>query len=160
LVVRGLGGDDGITATSLPAGIVHLTLDGGAGNDTLLGSQGDDTLIGGDGNDFVFGDNGNDTPQPRAGNHLFQWNPGDGSDTIDGQAGTDLLLFFGANINEKIDIFANGAGAIFARDIANVTMDLHGVENIEFRALGGADTINVGDMTGTDVKRVDVDLRG
>ena len=65
LVINGLGGNDGITATTLPAGVVKLTLDGGAGNDTILGSQGADTILGGDGNDFVFGDNGNDVALTR-----------------------------------------------------------------------------------------------
>ena len=39
-------------------------------------------------------------------------------------------------------------------------MDLDDVENIEFRALGGADNIVVGDLSGTDVTRVNIDLRG
>ena len=40
LVVNALGGNDGVTATSLPAGVIKLTVDGGTGQDTLLGSQG------------------------------------------------------------------------------------------------------------------------
>jgi Ca2+-binding RTX toxin-like protein len=160
LVIKGNGGDDGITATTLPAGVIKLTLDGGAGNDTILGSQGADTILGGDGNDFAFGDNGNDTAFLGAGDDVFQWNPGDGNDTVEGQDGSDRLLFFGANINERIDIFANGGRALFARDVANVAMDLSGVEAIEFRALGGSDNITVGDMTGTGVTRIDLDLRG
>ena len=39
----------------------------------------------------------------------------------------------------------------FFRDIANVTMDLNDVEAIDFNALGGADTIAVNDLSGTDV---------
>jgi Ca2+-binding RTX toxin-like protein len=160
LVINGLGGDDGITATTLPAGVTKLTIDGGAGDDTILGSQGADTLIGGDGDDFVFGDNGNDLGLLGAGDDVFQWNPGDGNDTVEGGDGTDTMLFFGANIAEKIDILANGGRVLFNRDVANVTMDLNDVEHIEFRALGGADNIVVGDLSGTDVKVVDIDLRG
>ena len=37
-------------------------------------------------------------------------------------------------------------------------MDLNGVERIQLNALGGADTITVNDLTGTDVTRVAVDL--
>ncbi|QEL20815.1 beta strand repeat-containing protein [Limnoglobus roseus] len=160
LVVNALGGNDGVTATTMPAGVVKLTIDGGAGNDTLLGSQGADTFFGGDGNDFVFGDNGNDVAFLGAGDDVFQWNPGDGSDTVEGQAGTDSLLFFGANVNENINIVANGGRVLFTRDVANVTMDLDDTERIEFRALGGADNIVVGDLSGTDVKNVELDLRG
>ena len=52
LVVNTLGGNDGVTATTLPAGVIKLTIDGGAGDDTLLGSQGADVFLGGDGDDF------------------------------------------------------------------------------------------------------------
>jgi Ca2+-binding RTX toxin-like protein len=160
LAVNGGGGNDGITATTLPAGVVKLTLDGGAGDDQILGSQGADTLLGGDGNDFIFGDNGNDLARMGAGDDVFQWNPGDGNDTVEGEDGTDTMLFFGANIDEEIDIVANGPRALFTRDIAGVAMDLNDVERIEFRALGGADDITIGDLSGTDVTRIDLDLRG
>lgn len=160
VTVQGNGGNDGITATTVAAGVVQLTLDGGAGNDTILGSQGADTLIGGDGNDFVFGDNGNDVASLGAGNDVFQWDPGDGNDTVEGDAGSDLLLFFGSNASENMNISANGNRALLTRDVANITMDLHGMESIEVRALGGADNFVVGDLSGTDVTRVDIDLRG
>ena len=45
-----------------------------------------------------------------AGDDTFVWNPGDGSDTVNGQGGTDTLLFNGANVSENIAISANGAG--------------------------------------------------
>ncbi|HIK17647.1 MAG TPA: calcium-binding protein [Leptolyngbyaceae cyanobacterium M33_DOE_097] len=160
LVINSLGGDDGVTATTLPAGVIKLTIDGGAGDDTLLGSQGADVFLGGDGNDFVFGDNGNDLALLGAGDDVFQWDPGDGNDTIEGQDGTDTMLFFGSNANENINIVANGGRVLFIRDVANVTMDLNDLEAIDFRALGGADNVVVGDLTGTDVTKVDIDLRG
>ena len=94
------------------------------------------------------------------GNDTFVWNPGDGSDTVEGQAGTDTLVFNGANVNENIDISANGSRARFFRDVGNVTMDLNGVEHVQFAALGGADTITVNDLTGTDVTQVAIDLAG
>src|SRR5262249_58874665 len=93
-----------------------------------------------------------------AGNDTFIWNPGDGSDTVEGQAGFDTLVFNGANINEKIDISANGSRVRFSRDVANITMDLNGVERIDFHALGGADNITVNDLTGSDVKQVAIHL--
>jgi hypothetical protein len=37
-------------------------------------------------------------------------------------------------------------------------MDLNGIETIDVRALGGTDSVTVNDLTGTDVRRVDVDL--
>ena len=160
LAVNGEGGDDHVSATTLPAGVIKLTIDGGAGGDSILGSQGADTLLGRDGGDFILGDNGDDTALMGAGDDLFQWNPGDGNDTLEGQDGEDKMAFFGANIAEKIDIAANGGRVLFTRDVASIAMDLNGVEGIDFRALGGADNITVGDLTGTDMKAVDSDLRG
>jgi Ca2+-binding RTX toxin-like protein len=160
LVINALGGDDGVTATTMPAGIVKLTIDGGAGNDTLLGSQGADVFLGGDGNDFVFGDNGNDLALMGAGDDIFQWDPGDGSDTLEGQGGSDKMLFFGSNASENVNISANGGRVVLFRDVASVTMDLDDVEDIELRALGGADNIVIGDLSGTDMTRIDLDLRG
>jgi Ca2+-binding RTX toxin-like protein len=149
LVVNGLGGNDVIDASAIKAGQIQLTLNGGAGNDTITGSAGDDFVNGGSGNDVMLLGAGNDTAV---------WNPGDGSDTIEGQAGTDTLQFNGANINENIDISANGGRVRLFRDVANITMDLNGVENINVTALGGADTITVNDLTGTAVKQVAIDL--
>lgn len=160
LVVNALGGNDGLTASTLVAGITKLTLDGGAANDTILGSRGADVLLGGDGDDFLDGQQGDDLVRMGAGDDRFQWDPGDGSDILEGEAGYDSMLFFGANIDEKIDIFANGGRVKFLRDVANITMDLDDVEGIEFRALGGADNIVVGDLSGTDAVRIDLDLRG
>ena len=56
------------------------------------------------------------------------------------------------------DISANGGRVRFTRDVANITMDLNDVENINVAALGGADTITVNDLSGTDVKQVAIDL--
>ncbi len=160
LVINALAGNDGVTATTLPAGVIKLTLDGGADKDTLLGSQGADVFLGGDGNDFIFGDNGNDVAFLGAGDDVFQWDPGDGNDTVEGQDGADSMIFFGSNASESINITPNGGRALFLRDIASVTMDLDDVESIDFRALGGVDTMTVGDLTGTDLKQVGLDLRG
>jgi Ca2+-binding RTX toxin-like protein len=160
LVINALGGEDGVTASTMPAGVIKLTIDGGADDDTLLGSQGADVFLGGDGNDFIFGDNGNDLALMGAGDDVFQWDPGDGNDTLEGQDGKDTMLFFGSNASENVTIAANGGRAIFFRDVANVTMDLDDVENIDHRTLGGTDSVVVGDLTGTDVTDIGIDLRG
>src|SRR4029079_1588548 len=116
--------------------------------------------LGGDGDDDVRGGRGDDLALLGAGNDVFTWNPGDGSDTVEGQAGTDTLAFSGANISERIDISANGPRLRFTRDVANITMDTDDVERVTFNALGGADTITVNDLTGTDVTEVNLNLAG
>ena len=49
---------------------------------------------------------------------------------------------------------ANGGRVRFTRDIANIVMDLNDVETIDAKALGGADTLTVNDLSGTDVTNV------
>ena len=137
LTLNGLAGADHVDAMDLQADGIALTMNGGIGDDVLLGSQGADLVIGGTGNDQALLGGGDDT---------FVWNPGDNSDTVEGQGGFDHLLFNGANISEHIDISANGGRVRFFRDVANITMDLNGVEGIDFKALGGSDTIIVNDL--------------
>jgi Ca2+-binding RTX toxin-like protein len=149
LLVLGGAGDDTIDASSVLANHVGLSLNGGAGADVIRGSHGDDLVSGGTGNDVAFMGNGND---------VFVWNPGDGSDVVEGQVGSDTLQFNGANIAETITISANGARASFSRDVAAITMDTNSVETINFKALGGADNIKVNDLSGTSVGQVNLDL--
>jgi Ca2+-binding RTX toxin-like protein len=149
LTVNGQAGDDVVDASRLAAGMVGLTLNGGAGIDFLIGSPGRDT---------IFGGTGNDTALMGAGNDTFVWNPGDGSDIVEGQAGYDTMQFNGANIAEKIDISANGSRVLFTRDVASIVMDLNDIEALTFNALGGIDTIHVHDLTGTDLKQINLNL--
>ena len=158
LLINAGAGNDTINAGNLPSGIIHLTIDGGAGNDTIAGSQGDDMLIGGDGNDTVIGGRGNDVAFLGNGNDTFVWNPGDGSDIVEGQSGTDTLQFNGSNIGENMDLSANGQRLRLFRDVGNVVMDVDGVERVQITAAGGADTITVNDLTGTAVTQVALDL--
>jgi Ca2+-binding RTX toxin-like protein len=158
LTVSTLGGNDNVSAANLSAGVVNLTLDGGTGNDTITGSAGADRLIGGDGNDTIIGGKGADMLLGGSGNDVFIWNPGDGSDTIEGQGGNDTLQFNGSNANENFDLSANGSRLRLFRDVGNVTMDVNGVEQVDLATLGGADTVTVHDLSGTDVKDVNIDL--
>src|SRR5215510_6948098 len=156
--LSGRGGHDVITADS--SSTVPVTIDGGGGDDTITGGGGADVLYGGAGNDIVTGGRGNDTAFLGAGNDRFIWNPGDGSDVVEGQSGFDTLEFNGSNVGETIDISANGERATLFRNVGTVTMDLDGVERIELAAKGSADNITVNDLTGTDVKQVAIDLTG
>jgi Ca2+-binding RTX toxin-like protein len=63
-------------------------------------------------------------------------------------------------VAEKVDLSANGSRLRFFRDVATITMDTAGVERVDFKALGAADAVTVGDLSGTDVDEVDVDLAG
>ncbi len=93
-----------------------------------------------------------------AGDDTFQWDPGDGNDVIEGQNGTDAMLFNGANVNENMDVSANGGRVRFTRNVANIVMDLNDVESIVAKTFGGADNFVVNDVSGTDLVNVAPDL--
>jgi hypothetical protein len=154
------GNDKVVASTGLAVLLRELIADTAGGNDTVAGSDAADLVIAGDGEDKVDGNRGDDVAFLGAGDDSFTWDPGDGSDTIEGQDGTDAMLFNGSGASENVDISANGQRVRFFRNIANVTMDLNDVERIDFEALGGADNIVVGDMSGTDLTDTNLDLEG
>ena len=157
VVLNGLGGDDTVSGGAVAA-LSQLTLDGGEGNDTLNGGNGSDTLLGGVGHDSVDGNQGNDFALLGAGNDLFVWDPGDGSDIVEGQADADGLRFNGSAGAEIFTASSNGVRLLFTRNIGNIVMDADDVEALALNALGGADTLTVNDLAATDVAAVDVDL--
>ena len=136
------------------------TIAGGSGNDTLNGGDAIELFIGGSGRDAVDGNRGNDTAVLGSGSDSFRWDPGDGSDVIEGRSGTDTLDFNGAAVAENMSLSANGGRALFLRDVASIRMDMDGVERLDLTALGSPDTLTVQDMSGTDFRRADVDLSG
>ncbi len=154
--VQGLGGDDAINAIGNTVSSL-LTFDGGAGADNLRGGVGSDVLLGGSGNDLVDGNSSADVAEMGSGNDRFQWDPGDGSDTVDGQAGADAVDFNGSNIGEVLELSEYFGRALFTRNVASITMSAD-VEAFAVRTFGGADTVTVGDMSGTVVQTADVDL--
>jgi Ca2+-binding RTX toxin-like protein len=158
LLLNANGGDDTFSATGNLAALIRITVDGGNGQDDLRGSNGADVLLGGDGGDVIDGRQGDDVAFLGAGDDIFQWDPGDGSDVIEGQAGADTLRFNGSGAAENMDLSANGGRVRLARNIANVTMDANDVEAIEINPVGGADTIAVNDISGTDVTSVTANL--
>ena len=142
---------------------IPTTIAGGNGNDTLQGGQTvavaeNETFNSGPGNDLVDGGKGNDTAYLGSGNDTFRWDNGEGSDVIEGQDGTDTMLFNGAAVAENVTMSANGGRLTFFRVQGNVTMDTDGVEIVDDNAIGGADTVTVNDLTGTDVTQTNIDL--
>ena len=152
-----IAGDEG--DDSLLGSIGDDDLEGGPGNDSISGGpNGHDRLLGGDGNDLLNGNRGNDDLFGGDGADVIDWLPGDGSDLVEGEDGQDTLLFVGSNGSEKVDISSNGQRLRFFRDLGAITMDCDGIENVTFQALGGEDQVNVGDLAGTKVTNVSVDL--
>ena len=93
-----------------------------------------------------------------AGDDSFTWDPGDGSDKVEGEAGSDTMVFNGAGAAENFDFSANGNRLRFFRTQGTITMDTAGVERVDLRALGGIDNTVVNDLSATDVKNIVLDL--
>jgi Ca2+-binding RTX toxin-like protein len=158
LTINGRGGDDLLSASTVGDPVIALTLDGGPGADVLFGGSGDDVLIGGSGFDDVQGRKGNDVVDLGSDNDRFIWNPGDGSDVVDGRGGRNVLFFFGTNDAEALDLSAQGHRLRLTRDVDNVVLDLDDMDEIDPVVNGGADTVAVGDLSATGVDEVNVNL--
>jgi hypothetical protein len=155
LRVNGNRGDDLISASS---DIMRHTLDGGDGVDSVMGGPGDDVLIGGDDFDDIAGEGGDDVAYMGDDPDRFTWQPGDGSDVVEGGRGHDSMFFMGNDEAEAFDLSADGRRLRFTRDLGSIDMDLNDVEEIDTMALRGADTITVGDLRRTDVGQLGVNL--
>lgn len=153
--ILGTPGNDQIT---LGNGLVAAHIFGAGGNDTLTGGDGNDTIISGPGNSVVRGGRGNDSIFLGSGSNVVVWNPGDASDTINGQGTNNTLLFNGANVGENITLSANGTGSRLTRDVGAVTMDMQGMQTVDINALGGADNLTINPLAGTGVAQLNIDL--
>jgi Ca2+-binding RTX toxin-like protein len=151
-------GDDVVLIDGAFTATKPTTIAGGNGDDTFLGGSGGETFDGGRGDDVADGNGGADTAFMGSGDDTFIWDPGDGSDRFEGGRGTDTMVFNGAQGNEVMAANANGSRVRFTRVQGTIIMDLDDVEVIDVRALAGTDSITVGDVGGTDLRRVDVDL--
>ncbi|MEO1800790.1 MAG: calcium-binding protein, partial [Cyanobacteria bacterium J06629_2] len=156
VVFSGGEGDDSLDAT---AANVAVSAWGDDGNDLLLGSsvpEISDTLKGGEGNDTIIGNQGGDLKFGGAGDDRLIWNNGDGSDTMEGDEGNDVTEVNGAlEAGDDFELRANGERTEFERlNLGNFTLDVDNVEQFEINGGGGDDTLNVRDLTGTDVQQV------
>jgi Ca2+-binding RTX toxin-like protein len=142
------GGDDVVTAAGLTDASPKLTVDGGAGSDTLRGGGGADLLLGGDGNDLVDGNRGDDLALLGPGDDRFQWDAGEDDDVVEGDAGADTLLFNSSGDDEVMTAASAGERVRFTRDVANVVMDLAGMESIHVQSFGGDDAVSASGLAG------------
>ena len=151
--IDGGNGDDTIIGT---AGNDMIT--GGNGADNISAGAGNDVITGGNGVDFVVGGLGLDTAVLDSGDDTFLWDPGEGSDDVNGGSGNDTLLFNGASGSEPMSLSAIGTRAVFLRNPGNIQMNLDDVEQLDLHTFGGTDNITVNDMTGTSMRQADIDL--
>jgi hypothetical protein len=135
-----------------------VTIDSGNGDDVLSGGDANEVFITGRGSDEVDGNRGSDTALLGSGSDSFRWDPGDGSDVVEGGSGPDTLDFNGAPGVENMSLSPNGGRSLFLRDPGTIRMDMDDVERLDLTTLGGADTVAVNDMRGTDFRLAELDL--
>jgi Ca2+-binding RTX toxin-like protein len=142
-------GEDTIDARGITKDKLQPILTGGGGKDFVLGTEGQDTVAGGIGDDVAYMGGGLDT---------FKWIPGDGSDIVEGQAGTDFLEMNGSGGNDRFDVTPVGGRTRVTRDLDAVNMDLGDVERLDIMPGIGGDIVRVADVSGTDTDNVFVNL--
>ena len=156
--------------TEASAGAGSDFVHGGDAFDIIFGGGGSDTLAGDRGNDKLFGDDGmvtlvNDpNAQPViatldlgfSGGDLFTWAVGDGSDTVDGQLGSDRLDLIATDGSEQITLGASGAG--FSAVVGAETLAVSRVETANVDARRGADTLTVNDLGASGLLQLNFEL--
>ncbi len=142
-------GDDTVDAQGITKDKLQPIMTGGGGKDFIRGTEGQDTVAGGIGADVTYLGGGLDT---------FKWVPGDGSDIVDGQSGTDFLQMDGSAGNERFEVTPIGGRTWVTRDLDAIRMDLGGVERLDILPGIGGDIVRVADMSGTDTDNVFVNL--
>lgn len=122
----GSGADDAIYTSYGDA----VSVEGGPGNDTIVatyrddtlsGGEGDDSLFAGDGDDTLLGGKGDDYLYAHSGRNVFQYEIGDGDDTISLPGRDDVdsanILQFGKSISESdIIVFVGQTGSGISYD--------------------------------------------
>src|SRR4051794_10701481 len=158
MVVDARGGDDQV---SVQNGLPSADLRGGDGNDRLLGGSSVDSANGGAGDDFIDLNVGNDTALGGTGDDVVHWDPGDGSDTIDGGEGDDTHVFNGSNIGEMmgLSVIPGTTDLSLTRNVAAINETLRNVEHIRNPTIGGQDFFTAADnLAPTGLKTLEVDL--
>ena len=160
LDVNGLGGNDAISAAALAAGAIALTLDGGAGTtrSPAAGASRPSSAA---------------TATTRAtateATTWRSWAPA--TTPSSGIRATAATPSRARPASTRCSSTAptpasastcprTASGCASSATSRNITMDMNDVETVDFRALGGADTVTVNDLTGTDVQLVKIDLAG
>ncbi|HEX5926771.1 MAG TPA: calcium-binding protein, partial [Baekduia sp.] len=158
--VKAGGGDDQVRiddANGAFTNTIPTRIDGQGGNDSIRGGLGAERLNGDGGADVIDGNGGNDLVDLGAGDDRFIWDPGDGSDAVEGRRGVDTMTFNGSGANERFGLSANGARTRLTRDVGTITMDFDGIERVDVNSLGGNDVLSVDDLAATKVRSVNHD---
>ncbi len=155
------GGNDVVDVTGLGNGYGKMTLFGGAGDDFITGGARDDILGGGSGDDRLLGFRGSDIVLGQEGNDLMIWNPADGSDHNDGDAGIDEVEVNGsASAGDEFDLRVDADRFVFHRD-SGVEFDIDfTAERLTVNGLGGNDEFRPQDQSLAGLGALGITLNG
>ena len=155
VVVNGGAGNDEIAiddANGSFSDTIPTTINGGQGTDALYGGTGAEMLLGGGEADVIYGGDGLNQITGGPGDDIlvggpaddtFTWNHGDGSDVIEGDAGTDKVVVNGSGESELLTTTANGTRVRFDRLAPTpFFLDIGGAEELFVNARGGADQVS------------------
>lgn len=176
----GGAGDDNLRFDESHGAMPPGDFAGGPGRNNLVGGSNIDTLTGGNGIDRSTGGPGDDTVSLGDDSDQFTWNPGDGNDHLDGNAGTDTLIFNDSHgttadplSSAQLNFFNDGSRTALQRDIdfqidggshnERNTISFSGFELVKAFMDGGPNRFGNGaqideDLSGSDLAVVRVDL--
>ena len=154
-------GSDNVNATGLTASV---SLYGGVGDDTLIGGSAVDYIDGGDGFDHIHGGLGNDFIEGGSGgDHIF-WFDGDGFDEIDGGDGDNMLSVYGSTTSANaFNVYVDPEftiGFIVTINGATSGLDTSGIQGVDLNGGSQADSVVVGDLTGSTLRDLSILLGG
>ena len=134
-------------------------INGQGGDDTLIGGDGNETFVGGRGNDVVDGNGGADIASPRRRQRHLRMGPGRWLGRRPGRGRHRQPRLHRVQRRRGHRRLGRSPGrVVVTRTSATSSMDLDAVEAIRLRTLLGNEQVTIGDMTGTDLASVDVDL--
>ena len=176
----GGAGDDNLRFDESHGAMPPGDFAGGPGRDNLVGGSKIDTLTGGNGIDRSTGGPGDDTVSLGDDSDQFTWNPGDGNDHLDGNAGTDTLIFNDSHgttadpfEGAQLNFFNDGSRTALQRDVQfqidggwhneRNTISFSGFELVKAFMDGGPNRFGNGaqiddDLSGSDLAVVRVGL--
>src|SRR5262249_42562233 len=145
--------------------------EGGAGYDSLQGQDGDDVLKGGDSPaddnhpdkvDVLSGGKGIDQVDGEAGNDRINWQIGDGADALmQGGDGNDHFNIITGDGADNLTLDASGSSVVATlAGSGGVKLTMQNIEGFSVDTRGGADSITVGDMSGTSAQTFSLSLGG